>query len=428
MSIPWKTVPLSVVSGCDGLITDGDWIVSKNMDPNGEIRLTQLADIGLGTFLDRSSKFINQDTFEKLNCTALKPKDILISRMADPIGRACIVPKFEYQAITAVDVTILRVDRNFAVPEYVNYICNSKEFLSKAKAAATGTTRGRITRKNLEKIEIPLPPVTEQRRIVEILDQADQLRKLHADADAKSQHILPALFVKMFGDPMTNPQGWEQKTLVQTGSEVRYGLGQPPEKAIDGVPLIRATNIKRGFISKENMVYVNPNSVPSTRNAFLEANEVLVVRSGAYTGDVAQVTEKWKGSVAGYDLVITPSDKLRAEFIESYLLTSYIQKNYFAAHKSRAGQPHLNSSQLENTPFYVPPKEGQDKYKKMVNGLRKLYTKRESSEKQIQKIFQVILYRACTGELTASWREAHMKELLQEMERQSSYLEKKNEG
>ena len=189
------------------------------------------------------------------------------------------------------------------LPKFFYYYCQSIEIPSRGYSRHF---------KFLKNIKIPFPPPSEQGRVVEILDQADRLRKLRSDADAKAQRILPALFFKMFGDPATNPKGWEQKTLAQTGSKVRYGLGQPPDVAIDGVPLIRATNIKHGFISKENMVYVNSNSVPSTRNAFLDADEVLVVRSGAYTGDVAQVTEEWKGSVVGYDLVITPSDKLRA--------------------------------------------------------------------------------------------------------------------
>lgn len=318
---------------------------------------------------------------------------------------------------------VIRSDQSMLLPKYVHYFIRQQSFRDNAKARMRGAVgQQRVPKDFLDDTILPMPPISEQRRIVEILDQADRLRKLRADADAKAQRTLPALFIKMFGDPATNPKDWKQKSLAQTGSKVRYGLGQPPERSSDGVPLIRATNIKQGFISEENMVYVNPDSVPSTRNAFLGSNEVLVVRSGAYTGDIAQVTKAWKGSVVGYDLVITPSNELRAEFIESYLLTPYIQKNYFAAHKSRAGQPHLNANQLENTPFYVPLKDLQDKYKNMVSSLRKLRKERKYIENQIQKIFQVILHRAFTGDLTAFWREAHMKELLQEMEYQAKAL------
>lgn len=348
--------------------------------------------------------------------------DILVSTVRPNLNTVAMVPPELDGQIASTGFCVLRPKNAVIEGKFLFYYTTTPDFIGILTNKVRGAHYPAVADGDVKEIALPLPPISEQRRIAEILDQADRLRKLRAVADAKARRILPALFIKMFGDPATNPKGWEQKTLAQTGSKVRYGLGQPPEKAIDGVPLIRATNIKQGFISKEDMVYVNPNSVPSTRNAFLDANEVLVVRSGAYTGDIAQVTEEWEGSVVGYDLVITPSDKLRAEFIESYLLTPYIQKNYFVAHKSRAGQPHLNASQLENTPFYVPSKDKQDDYKNMVEGVRKLHAKRKNREKQIQKMFQVILHRAFTGNLTTSWRKAHMKELLQEMEIQSKAL------
>ena len=360
-------------------------------------------------------RFINKSAVEE-SATNIIPAGSILMVTRTGVGKIAITP---IDIAISQDITGIVIKKGI-IPKFVISAINLR--MSILLAAQRGATIKGITRNDLKQLKIPLPATSEQCRIVEILDQADHLRKLRADADVKAQRIMSVLFIKMFGDPSTNPKGWEQKSLAQTGSKVRYGLGQPPERASDGVPLIRATNIKQGFISKENMVYVNPNSVPSTRNAFLGENEVLVVRSGAYTGDVAQVTKAWKGSVVGYDLVITPSDELRAEFIESYLLTPYIQKNYFVAHKSRAGQPHLNANQLENAPFYVPLKERQDDYKNMVEGVRKLNAKRENSKEQIQKIFQVILHRAFTGDLTASWRKAHMKELLQEMELQAKAL------
>jgi type I restriction enzyme S subunit len=163
----WPTNNLSNVAGKDGLITDGDWILSENMDDNGRVRLLQLADIGMGTFLDKSRKFITESKFDELKCTEVKKGDVLISRMADPIGRACIVPTLPDRLITAVDVTIVRPDKSIALPEYLLALCNSKYFLDRCELAASGTTRGRITRRNLENIQIPIPPIGKQLRFAE---------------------------------------------------------------------------------------------------------------------------------------------------------------------------------------------------------------------------------------------------------------------
>ena len=316
-------------------------------------------------------------------------------------------------ALGADGVKALSIHKGFE-PKYLYYSWQS------CRISSRGYSRHF---KFLKEIRLPLIPLSEQKRIVEILDQADALRKNRADADTKAARIVPALFYKMFGDPATNPNKWQLKPLSDHGAEVRYGLGQPPRNLEKGVPLIRATNISCGRISRDSMLYVDPNDVPAGRNAFLRADEVIVVRSGAYTGDVAQVTEEWKGAVAGYDLVITPGDSLTGEFLETFLLTPHIQNGYFHNLKSRAGQPHLNASQLSATPVPVIPRDKQDQFSGHVKSIRFLRNRWEDSNRRMNILFEVLLHRAFSGDLTGKWRGAHMKELLVEMEAQTKYLD-----
>ena len=100
------------------------------------------------------------------------------------------------------------------------------------------------------------------------------------------------------------PEHWEVRKL-KTISQIRYGLGQPPREAPDGLPLIRATNVSQGQIVEEDMVFVDPTDVPTGRNAFLSEGEIVVVRSGAYTADSAIVPKRYSGAVTGYDMVVT---------------------------------------------------------------------------------------------------------------------------
>src|SRR5207249_4500634 len=95
---------------------------------------------------------------------------------------------------------------------------------------------------------IPVPTLPEQRRIVEILDQADALRKKRAEADAIAERILPALFYKMFGDPVRNEKGWELKSLGEMVTEFRYGTSAKCETEGQGLPVLRIPNIVRGEI------------------------------------------------------------------------------------------------------------------------------------------------------------------------------------
>ncbi len=115
----WFFATIDEMVGEDGLFRDGDWVESKNQDINGDIRLIQLADIGDGDFKDKSCRFLTRQKALELNCTFLKPDDILVARMPDPLGRACIFPlKGEEKYVTVVDVGIVRVGERSVSQKY----------------------------------------------------------------------------------------------------------------------------------------------------------------------------------------------------------------------------------------------------------------------------------------------------------------------
>ena len=153
------------------VFVDGDWIESKDQDPDGEVRLIQLADIGVGSFINKSRRFLTEDTAQRLGCTFLESGDVLIARMPDPIGRACVFPGVGQPAVTAVDVCIVRVNPEVINSRYLVHFLNSADALRQVSSKATGSTRQRISRSNLGTIEIPLPAMEEQQRIAAILDK-----------------------------------------------------------------------------------------------------------------------------------------------------------------------------------------------------------------------------------------------------------------
>jgi type I restriction enzyme S subunit len=115
----YSTVALGEVVGSTGLIVNGDWIESKDQDQKGDVRLIQLADVGVSDFLDKSDRSLTSATAQRLRCTYLEPNDILVARMPDPIGRACIFPGSVRPCITVVDVCIVRPDPNLANARYL---------------------------------------------------------------------------------------------------------------------------------------------------------------------------------------------------------------------------------------------------------------------------------------------------------------------
>src|SRR5262245_1545892 len=144
---------LTEIVGPSGLLTDGDWVESKDQDPSGSIRLTQLADVGDGEFRDRSDRWINEEQAARLNVTLLQPGDVLIARMPDPLGRACVCPPLPSPAITVVDVCIVRAPAHN--PKWLMYTMNAPQTRARVAGLQAGSTRKRISKANLATIPIP---------------------------------------------------------------------------------------------------------------------------------------------------------------------------------------------------------------------------------------------------------------------------------
>lgn len=178
-------------------LKDGDWIESKDQSESG-IRLIQLADIGDGYFINKSKRFINEDTFKRLHCFEVFPNDILLARMPDPIGRSCVLPQLEERCITAVDVCIIRVDRTKHNIKYINYLINTPIFRKTVIEQSSGTTRQRISRSNLEKMSIPLPSNKIQDSIAENITQTEDIILTLQKQIEVSQQIKQELIDKIY--------------------------------------------------------------------------------------------------------------------------------------------------------------------------------------------------------------------------------------
>ncbi|WP_082520118.1 restriction endonuclease subunit S [Rhodanobacter sp. Root480] len=182
---------LSLAGSSKDRFDDGDWIEAEFLAPAG-IRLIQTGNLGIGRFVDKETKkYISEASFEKLRCKDVLQGDLLVCRLAEPAGRACIVPSLDdARAITAVDVTIFRpvpaiADKYFLL----QYFCTSQWF-SAVSDRCGGSTRSRIARGTLGQIEVPIPPtLAEQQAIAEALSDADALIESLEQLIAKKRQI-----------------------------------------------------------------------------------------------------------------------------------------------------------------------------------------------------------------------------------------------
>lgn len=183
------------------LFTDGDWIESKDQSDSG-IRLIQTGNIGNGEFLYKNdkAKYISVDTFKRLNCKEVFPNDILVSRLPEPVGRGCIIPDIGEKMITAVDCTICRINENLVDRKYFCYFLESNAYKTQLEQHVTGTTRKRISRKNLSSVEIDIPEQAKQKEVVYKLDRLKKIiQNYNRELDLLDE-LVRARFVEMFGE------------------------------------------------------------------------------------------------------------------------------------------------------------------------------------------------------------------------------------
>lgn len=195
----WKEYKLSsLAKNSKKSFTDGDWIESPYISDSG-CRLIQTGNIGIGAFKNNNKKYISFNSFSELKCTEVKEGDLLICRLAEPAGRACVVPPLgEKKMLTSVDVTIMDVDTNKSSASYLALYYSLEHTLYLVSVLCGGSTRSRVSRKNLGEMKFKLPSLKEQYRIVSILISADneienlqkQLEALKQEKKALMQQLL----------------------------------------------------------------------------------------------------------------------------------------------------------------------------------------------------------------------------------------------
>jgi type I restriction enzyme S subunit len=193
----WKEKELSKIASN---ISDGNWIESNHVFEEGEYRIIQTGNLGLGKFLDKSNhaKYFHQKDFDEVRGNEIFTGDILISRLAEPAGRTIILPSTGYRMVTAVDVTIIRPDDNSYDAYFLMTQLNTANILKVINKNVSGTSHKRISRKKLEKTKLILPNVEEQQKIGEYFNNLDNQIALNQTQLEKLNNIKKACFSKMF--------------------------------------------------------------------------------------------------------------------------------------------------------------------------------------------------------------------------------------
>lgn len=407
MGIKTDCTPFAKVLGkSDKGFLDGDWILSEDMSEEGEIGIVQLKHIGKGEFLKKNFKFITREKFTELGCTHLKEGDLLVSRMAEPICRSCILPKLDFETVTAVDVAIVRPDPSVANVKYLNYLLNTKSIQNQAKKYSAGTTRERISKKNLEKLLIPLPSIATQKNIVSVLDKISNLKKWRNQSDKLTQDYLYNIFVKMFGESQRNPNNFEIVKLKVAFSKSRAGLKCGPfgsalkkhEYTDSGIPVWTMDNIVNGKFSEKDCLYINKEKHKELRSYSVENGDIIISRAGT-VGKMGVVETFSPMSIISSNLIRLSLDKNVLRPIFFVCLMEYFKGRMGRLKTGPDGSyTFMNTNVLENLEIPLPTISVQMEFEKKYLQIQNITKIQYETKLQINNLSNYLTTKAFSEE------------------------------
>jgi type I restriction enzyme, S subunit len=396
-----------ILSDICTVFEDGDWIESKDQSSEG-VRLIQTGNVGNGFFKDRGEKarYISEETFKKLRCTEIVEGDCLISRLPDPVGRACIIPDTGEKMITAVDCSIIRFQLKEILPEWFLFYTLSNEYQKEIIEQITGATRQRISRKNLGLISLPLPPLPEQQRIVSILDEAfAAISKAKANAQQNlknTKELFESYLQGAFEDKLHGSKHESLESICELIVDCEHKTAPVQE---NGYPSIRTPNIGKGVLILEGVNRVSENTYNEwTRRAIPEADDLILARE-APAGNIAVIPENIKVCLGQRTVLIRPKKSKIASKYLAYLILSKDVQEQLLSHSTGATVEHINMSDIRAFKIFnlSPIKEQQaivQKLDALSTETKKLETIYQTKINDLEELKKSILHKAFSGNLS----------------------------
>lgn len=376
------------------IFVDGDWVESKDQDPNGDVRLIQLADIGDGCYLNKSSRFLTSEKARELRCTFLRAGDILVARMPEPLGRACIFPGDAKRAVTVVDVCIIRFDERNLNARWLVHAINSPMIRQRIAEYVTGTTRQRISRGNLAKIKLSAPSLEEQRRIAAMLDKIEGLRAKRREAIIKLDHLLQSVFLEMFGDPVINPRKWPMAQLAELGD---WSSGGTPSRAntknFEGeIPWYSSGELNSVYVA-DSLECISKDALANSAAKVMEPGSLMIgmYDTAAFKSSITTIPAACNQAIAFSYL---SADKCESLYVYQAL---QLGKEHFKRMQRGVRQKNLNLTLVRETSIPLPPLKDQIEFSHIFRSIQAQKQANKNAELISDALFESLQHQVFSG-------------------------------
>jgi len=359
--------------------------------------------IGLETIEANTGQFIDGELSKtpetpQANSFHFSKQHVLYGKLRPYLNKVAL-PDFEGKCSTEI---IPLLPKNELDRAYLAYFLRSSHVVSQISAKTAGSRMPRADMDFVLSLQIPLPPISEQRRLVDVLSRAEGIVRLRRVAQKKAAELIPALFLDMFGDPATNPKGWE-KLQLNKACEISYGIADKLDTSITEEQGIRILTISNVLLE---------GSLDLSVRRFCKATQDKVRKCSVHRGDLLfnwrNGSETHIGKTAIWendDIVLHVSFLLRLrptiERLNSYFLWVMLNllrsKKFFINVSRQQINRKFNASELSALALPVPPKELQDQFSVQIEQIRSIQSQQETATQKAEATFDALLARTFGG-------------------------------
>jgi type I restriction enzyme S subunit len=321
--------------------------------------------------------------------------DLLFSHInsVEHIGKSAIYNGAPEILIHGMNLLLLRPDRRVVLPEYLHFGLRSTKVRDHIRARCKrAVNQASINQKELGAIELPVPPLTEQHRILDLLSRAEGIVRLRRAAEKKAAELIPALFLDMFGDPATNPKGWPVVSLSDVCGKctTRDPKKQPGEEFtyID----IAAIDNEHGQVSETKTMLGA--DAPSRARQIVRGGDVIVSTVRPNLRGSAQIPPHLDGQVCSTGFcVLRPSSKTTTGFIYAVIRSDWFVSELMK-HVRGAQYPAVSDKDVFGVQIPFPPLSAQQEFSSRLDAVRSIQSQQSMALAKAQATFDALLARA----------------------------------
>lgn len=349
--------------------------------------------------VEQATEFITELAVQKSSAKIVPAGAVLLAMYGATVGRMAMLG---IDAATNQAVCSIVPDEKRAFTKYVYYALLAKvpEFLRNA----VGGAQPNISQGMIKETKIPLPPLAEQKRIAAILDKADAIRRKRQQAIQLADEFLRAVFLDMFGDPVTNPKGWD---VASVGSlcDVQGGLQVTNKREVLVIekPYLRVANVLRNRLDLSEIKTIKLTEAEFNR-VKLKRNDLLVVEGHGNRNEIGR-SAIWDGSIEdvvhqNHLIRIRVRDKkLESRFLNDFINSPAGRTQMLGASNTTSGLNTISTNIVKDTKIFVPNLKLQGSYVSIVERLNKLLKSNFLSAGELDLSFKSISQMAFSGQL-----------------------------